>query len=185
MLVIVGSAGSGKTTVLKALEKRGYRRVVTYTTRLPRNNETDGIDYNFVTDDKFCLLAQEGFFAETSVYEASFGVCRYGSARYSYENSEGMIALDTNGVKSLRRDKNARTLNAFFVYLHVTEKLLEQRLYARGDDRAEVVQRMRHDREALHDIEEYVDLVIHIDEETTVEDIVDIIEKYLIGWRTV
>ena len=183
MLVIVGSAGSGKTTVLKALEKKGYRRIVTYTTRPPRNNEIDGIDYNFITNEKFCQLAQKGFFAETSEYLSSFGICRYGSARYSFENSEGMIALDVNGVKSLKGNKNIMTLNAFVVYLHVTEKLLEQRLYSRGDSKAEIAQRMRHDRDTLHDIKKYSDLVIHIDEEITVEDIVDKIEKCSSRWK--
>ena len=184
MLIIVGGAGSGKTTVLRALAKKGYRRIVTYTTRPPRNNEIDGIDYNFITEEKFSQLAQKGFFVEISEYEASFGRCRYGSACYSYENNEGMIALDVNGVKSLRSDKNAMSVNAFIVYLNVTDKLLEQRLCARGDNRAEIAQRMRHDKETLIDIEEYCDLVISIDEKTTIEDIVSEIEKYSSQWRS-
>ena len=183
MLVIVGGAGSGKTTVLKALEGKGYRRIVTYTTRPPRENEVDGIDYNFVTYEIFCQLVKKNYFVETSEYEASFGKCKYGSARYSYENGDGMIALDNNGVKSIRRDSNAKISNSFVVYLHVSEKLLEQRLRSRGDCRSEIVQRMKHDKEALIDIEGYCDLVIHIDEETSIGDIVDEIVKYSLEWR--
>ena len=125
MLVIVGGAGSGKTTVLKALERKGYRRIVTYTTRPPRENEVDGIDYNFVTYERFCQLEQKNYFAETSEYEASFGKCKYGSARYSYENGDGMIALDNNGVKSLRRDSKKNCWSS--VYVH--EETADQKLY--------------------------------------------------------
>ena len=95
-----------------------------------------------------------------------------------------MIALDNNGVKSIRKANNAKIANAFVVYLHVSEKLLEQRLRARGDSRSEIAQRMRHDREALLDIEEYCDLVIHIDQETTVEDVVSEIEKHSSEWKS-
>ena len=91
--------------------------------------------------------------------------------------------LDNNGVKSLRRDSNAKISNSFVVYLHVAEKLLEQRLRSRGDCRSEIVQRMKHDKEALIDIEGYCDLVIHIDEETSIGDIVDEIVKYSLEWR--
>ena len=184
MLIIVGGAGSGKKTVLKALEEKGYQRVVTYTTRQARENEVDGIDYNFITNERFCQLERRNFFAETSHYEASFGTCRYGSARYSYENQDAMIALDNNGVRSIRKANNAKIANAFVVYLHVSEKLLEQRLRARGDSRSEIVQRMRHDREALLDIEEYCDLVIHIDQETTIEDVVSEIERHSSEWKS-
>lgn len=182
MLIIIGSAGSGKTTVLKALEEKGHQRIVTYTTRPPRKNEIDGIDYNFITYERFCQLEQQNFFLETSEYNASFGKCKYGSARFSYDNKDGMIALDINGVKTLRRDSNAKISNAFVVYLYVSERLLEQRLRERGDCESEIVQRMKHDKEALLDIKEYCDLVIHIDQETTIEDIVGKIEEYSSEW---
>lgn len=52
-IVLVGQTNSGKTTVAKLLEAYGYKRIVTYTTRPKRQGERDGIDYNFVTDEKF------------------------------------------------------------------------------------------------------------------------------------
>ena len=93
-----------------------------------------------------------------------------------------MIALDINGVETLRRDNNAKISNAFVVYLYVSEKLLKQRLRERGDCESEIVQRMRHDKEALLDIKEYCDLVIHIEQETTIEDIIGEIERYSSEW---
>lgn len=66
-----------------------------------------------------------------------------------------MIALDNNGAKCIRKASNAKTSNSFVVYLHVSEKLLEQRLRARGDCITEIEQRTEHDKEALMDIELY------------------------------
>lgn len=49
LFILTGRAGSGKSTCLSFLETIGYKRIVTYTTRPPRNNEIDGVDYHFVS----------------------------------------------------------------------------------------------------------------------------------------
>ena len=63
-IVLVGQTNSGKTTVAKLLEAYGYKRIVTYTTRPKRQGERNGIDYNFVTDEKFKSMIKNGDFAE-------------------------------------------------------------------------------------------------------------------------
>lgn len=46
MIVIVGESACGKSSVAKYLmEHYGYKRIVTYTTRKPRDGEQDGVDY--------------------------------------------------------------------------------------------------------------------------------------------
>ena len=67
-IVLVGHIASGKTCVAKALEKRGYRRIVTYTTRPPREGEIDGKDYHFITEKEFKEKQDKGFFAESTGY---------------------------------------------------------------------------------------------------------------------
>ena len=54
MIVIVGESASGKSTVEKILnEKYGMRKVVSYTTRPPRDTEVNGVDYNFISMNDF------------------------------------------------------------------------------------------------------------------------------------
>ena len=56
LLVFSGPAGTGKDTVLEAFFERnisGVWKSVSYTTRAPRDGETDGVDYNFISKDEF------------------------------------------------------------------------------------------------------------------------------------
>ena len=53
LIVLVGSSGSGKTHTLKLLEKEGYKKLVTSTTRPPREGEVDGVDYIFIPREHF------------------------------------------------------------------------------------------------------------------------------------
>ena len=48
IVVLVGGSGSGKTTIAHELEKKGFRRLVTTTTRPKREGEVDQVDYFFV-----------------------------------------------------------------------------------------------------------------------------------------
>ena len=81
MIVIVGESASGKSTVEKILnEKYGMRKVVSYTTRPPRDTEVNGIDYNFISMNDFIDLDKEKAFLEIGAYRGWF----YGSMRDQY-----------------------------------------------------------------------------------------------------
>ena len=54
MLILIGPSASGKTEVAKLLAKKyNITKIVTYTTRAPRVNEVNGVDYNFVSVEEF------------------------------------------------------------------------------------------------------------------------------------
>ena len=54
MLIIIGPSASGKTECAKILEKKyNLKKVITHTTRLPRINEINNIDYHFVNKETF------------------------------------------------------------------------------------------------------------------------------------
>src|SRR5947208_2897640 len=66
LVILSGPSGVGKDTVLDAWRKSNPRvqRVVSYTTRAPRNGEVQGVDYHFVTSQRFQELIDEGAFLE-------------------------------------------------------------------------------------------------------------------------
>ena len=72
--VLIGKSASGKNTIQNQLvERYGFGKIVTYTTRPPRNGETEGEDYHFISEEEFVQKEKEIFFMETCLYHASYG----------------------------------------------------------------------------------------------------------------
>ena len=165
VIAIVGQIASGKTTLAKFMEERGFERIVTYTTRPKRDGESDGADYYFLSDDEFTEKAESGFFAETTEYNAKFGHVRYGTSRESLETPNGVnkvIVLNPQGVIQL---KDAG-YDIFIVYLDMPQEVLMRRALQRGDDPAEIGRRITDDTRLFRRLEnsaisgEYIDLTI-------------------------
>ena len=55
MVVLSSPSGAGKTTITKKIQQKynSFKISVSHTTRKPRSNEVDGVDYNFVSEEKF------------------------------------------------------------------------------------------------------------------------------------
>lgn len=69
LTIITGPSGSGKDYVGHMLQDmKNYRKVVTYTTREPRPGEIDGINYHFISVDKFNILKSQNKFLEIDEY---------------------------------------------------------------------------------------------------------------------
>lgn len=143
-IVLVGPTASGKTTLARELERRGYGRIITYTTRPMRQGEIDGVHYHFITIDEFKKKIGENFFAEWTSYDASFGYCMYGSAKEDY-NSENKtcIILNPEGVMTITED-------AFIVYLDIRESILKERAIKRGDSIEEIDRRIEEDKKYFY-----------------------------------
>ena len=99
MLILIGESASGKSTVQRVLAERGIRKVVTYTTRPMRPGEMDGIDYHFVTDERFLEMVEAGEFAEYAEYRG----WRYGTALADCGYRNTSAALTPAGLRALKR----------------------------------------------------------------------------------
>ena len=66
MVILSSPSGVGKTTLTKKIQQKyqSFKISVSHTTRPPRSNEVDGIDYHFVTNDEFVKLIKENKFYE-------------------------------------------------------------------------------------------------------------------------
>ena len=165
VIAIAGQIASGKTTLAKFMEERGFERIVTYTTRPKRDGETDGVDYHFLSDEEFLEKAESGYFAETTSYSAKFGNVRYGTSKESLETPNDVrkvIVLNPQGVIAL---KDAG-YDIFVVCLDMPQEVLMRRALRRGDDPAEIGRRIADDTRLFRRLEnsaisgEYVDLTI-------------------------
>lgn len=147
-IVLVGHIASGKTSIARALENKGYRRIITYTTRPPKKGEVDGVDYHFITETDFLHKQRKGFFAEGTGYDTIFGYWRYGSAFEDYQaKDKTVIVLNPRGVLNLKT-------KAFVVHLDINEDMLISRAVERGDNIEEVRRRIEIDRELFEMMQE-------------------------------
>ena len=144
MLILIGASASGKTEVAKMLAKRyGITKIVTYTTRKPRINEVDGIDYNFVSLEEFAKKTEEDFFVETTYYNQNY----YGTAKKDIADDKCVI-LDPNGFKSFKALNDPRIISLF---LDSDEKTRYERMISRKDDVEKAKERIMNDKIAFND----------------------------------
>jgi guanylate kinase len=138
VFVLTGNTGTGKTTVASYLHDYfEMPKVVTHTTRPPREGEMDQVDYYFETNDSF----DNNHYLESVAY-ANY---RYGSSWEGLErawekNPFISIVLDTAGAETYARELGNE---AVVIYLTVTEpEELIDRLEKRGDEMAMVRERL-------------------------------------------
>jgi len=156
MLVLVGKSCTGKNTIQKKLvEDYGMERVVTYTTRPPRDGEVDGVDYHFLNCDGETLPFM---FAELTEYHVASGeTWYYGSTLSSYEDSDNkVIILNPEGLKTIKKNG----INVFAVEITASETEIKIRQFNRGDDPEEAERRFAQDILDFSDIGLYVDTCV-------------------------
>ena len=158
MVIIVGASGTGKTTLQKNLENGGYKRIVTYTTRPPREGEQDGVDYHFIDDISFEDMVESDRFAEYTCYNTAFaGLVTYGSRKddYIYREADSVVVLNPEGLMSVL--SNMPKLNPIVLYLTtVDDNLLLERIRARGDSEEEIQRRFKADKKDFRELEKFL-----------------------------
>ena len=104
-IIISAPSGAGKTTLCQALKKRlpDLNFSVSHTTRPPRKNEQDGVDYHFIPKEKFIEMADRSEFLEWAKIHGNY----YGTSRKNIEDTlqkgkDLVLELDVQGVEALR-----------------------------------------------------------------------------------
>ena len=136
LVVLSGPGGVRKSTVAKALKNSSPFFVsISATTRAPRFNETDGVDYHFLSNEEF----DDAIAANEFLEWAEFAGNRYGTPRKAVEESlrngkSVLLEIEIDGAKQVK----AKVPDAILVFLEPpTWEELVSRLEGRGTDSPE------------------------------------------------
>jgi guanylate kinase len=136
LLVLSGPGGVGKSTVAKALKSSSQLHVsVSSTTRAPRFNEVEGVDYHFISQEEFDRAVAQNDFLEW----AEFAGNRYGTPRKAVEDAldsgkSVLLEIEISGARQVKE----KIPEAILVFLEPpTWEELVSRLEGRGTDSPE------------------------------------------------
>lgn len=139
--VVAAPSGTGKTTVCRRVVSADplVEFSVSHTTRPRRSGERDGVDYHFVSRERFLELVEQGAFLEWAEYNRN----RYGTSWAAIEGPlaagrDVLLEIEIQGAAQVR----ARRADARLVFLLPPSlEVLEDRLCGRGTDGADEIQR--------------------------------------------
>lgn len=133
ILILTGMSGSGKDTILNKLcdNHNHYKRIVTYTTRPPRDNEVNGRDYNFVNHLEFMEMINNGNIIEYRTYHTVYGDWYYGSSDLNIDltKRDYVIILTLDGVDAFKKRFGAENCLVFYIDVpnHIRKKRAKNR----------------------------------------------------------
>ncbi len=141
LFIVSAPSGAGKTTLVERLVEQvpHLRLSRSYTSRAARDGETDGVDYNFVTRERFEAMVAVGEFLEwADVFGNLYGTSAADTERVLDLGTDLVLVIDVQGARKVRRRGIETT--AVFV-MPPSFEVLEARLRGRSKDADEVVRR--------------------------------------------
>ena len=138
LVVVSGPSGVGKGTVLKyVLERDDFVYSVSATTRNPREGEVDGVNYFFISRDKFEDMIAKNELIEYAEYNGNY----YGTPKFFVEKmlSEGKNVILEIEVKGAMQVKKVMPDATFIFIAPESREILEARLRGRGTETEDVI----------------------------------------------
>ncbi len=170
LFIVSAPSGAGKTTLVERLvEQTPHLRMSrSYTSRAARHGEADGVDYNFVTRERFEVMAARGEFLEwADVFGNLYGTSAIDTDRMLAAGDDVVLVIDVQGARQVR----ARGVEASMVFvMPPSNVVLEQRLRGRSKDSEDAIRRrLAVARDEVASFDEY-DFIVINDELTAAVD---------------
>ena len=108
MVILSSPSGVGKTTLTKKIQQKyqSFKISVSHTTRSPRSNEVDGVDYHFVSQKKFeDLIKKNKFYEYAKIFDNYYGTLKKDVDDTIVKN-DILFDIDWQGTKQLTKFKN-------------------------------------------------------------------------------
>ena len=167
LFIVSAPSGAGKTTLVERLvEQMPHLKMSrSYTSRPMREGEVDGVDYNFVSRERFEAMVAVGEFLEwADVFGNLYGTSAADTERVLEQGTDLVLVIDVQGARKVRRRGIETT--AIFV-MPPSFDALERRLRGRSKDPEDAIQRrLQIARQEVAAFVEY-DFVVINDEITT------------------
>ena len=141
MVILSSPSGAGKTTITKKIQQKyqSFKISVSHTTRKPRPNEVDGVDYYFVSQEKFKkLIKEDKFYEYAKIFDNYYGTSKE-SVDSTIKNNDIIFDIDWQGTKQLSKFKNLKLIKIYIVPPNKEE--LKKRLIKRNQDSPSEVER--------------------------------------------
>ncbi|MEX0686611.1 MAG: guanylate kinase [Balneolales bacterium] len=182
VIVLVAPSGAGKTSLSQRLIKDfpNLAFSVSATTRKPRDDEKDGIDYHFISPREF----QEGIDNDRFLeWEEIYGGVRYGTPYSEVENNHNsgyftLLDIEVNGALNVKKRYENECLTVFIKPPSL--EVLEKRLKKRGTENEQSL-KMRLDRARLElQMEHKFDkIIVNDDFDQAYKDLKKLVEQYI------
>ena len=142
LLILSSPSGAGKTTITKKIQQKhqSFKISVSHTTRKPRPNEVEGIDYFFINHKEFeKKIADNKFYEYAKIFDNYYGTSRDAVNLLLNNNNNILFDIDWQGTQQLSKFEELKLTKIFL--LPPDKKELESRLVQRNQDNFDVISR--------------------------------------------
>ena len=170
-IILVGKSASGKDHARRSCNQWfGLNCSISHTTRPPRADESDGVDYFFISKEEF-----EDAISKDLWYEyTSFNEWYYGTLKEQFHDTSEVFIMTPSGVSSITEEDRKESL---IIYFNIDEKIRKHRMYNRKGNADSVERRIIADRK---DFESFTDFDVMVKNPTfTIKELFEIVCKYV------
>jgi guanylate kinase len=163
MLILSSPSGAGKTTLTKKIQQKypNFKISVSHTTRKPRSNEIEQIDYFFISHKEFEeKISNNEFYEYAKIFDNFYGTSRNSVNELLKKNDNILFDIDWQGTQQLSKFKELKLVKIFL--LPPDKKELKNRLVQRNQDNIAIIsKRLKAYDNDIHHWSDYDHVIIN------------------------
>ena len=147
-IILVGKGAAGKDHAREILTSMGLIYDPSYTTRPPRENEKDGVDYNFITEEDFKGMDMLNEWYET----VRFNSWLYGTTNVQFYSGSDIFIMTPHGISLVKEDDRRKSL---IIYFDIDATVRSQRMSERKGNADSIHRRLSADEKDFKNFSDF------------------------------